>query len=160
MKVGARIAATALLLLGMVSVAGAQEASGSPGVAEPVGRIVALTGAVQVGRDGQWQAAAEKQPLFETQVIKTGAQSAVEILFTPDLAAKLGEGVEIKIGDLLLKTQLEKTKAKITAPADATKVEMQVTPLTGVRGTEKSEEKAEDLKRDHYWNENAEPAKK
>jgi hypothetical protein len=41
-----------------------------------------------------------------------------------------------------------------TAPGENTKADIQVTPLTGVRGTEKTEEKAEDLKRDHYWSEN------
>ena len=55
--------------------------------------------------------------------------------------------------------QLEKAKAKITAPGDGRKAEMQVTPLAGMRGTEKTEEKAGDLKREHYWNESAPAAK-
>lgn len=128
-------------------------------VSDPVGKVVAVTGTVQIGRDGQWQAAVPEQKIYPGQVVKTGAESAVDLLFNPDLPVRLGAGAEIAATDLLLKAQLERTKAKVAAPSDSTKVEMQVTPLTGVRGTEKSEEKAEDLKREHYWNENAPPAK-
>jgi hypothetical protein len=132
--------------------------AGAPAVPEAVGAIVVVTGEVQVGRDGKWQPAAAEQKLFEGQSIKTGAKAAAEILFAPNVPARVGEGTEIKVEDLLLKARLEKAKAKIAAPTDSTKVEMQVTPLTGVRGTDKTEEKAEDLKREHYWNESA-PAK-
>jgi hypothetical protein len=125
----------------------------------PVGTIVAVTGTVLVGRDGLWQPAAAKASLFDGQVLRTAAASGVEILFEGDTPAKLGEQTEIAVADLQLKAQLEKAKAKIAAPADATKSEMQVTPLTGVRGTEKTEEKAGDLKREHYWNESAPAAK-
>jgi hypothetical protein len=58
-----------------------------------------------------------------------------------------------------LKIKLEKMKGQIEAPGDSGKAEMQVTPLTGVRGTEKSEEKAGEPKREHYWNENAPQSK-
>jgi predicted ABC-type transport system involved in lysophospholipase L1 biosynthesis ATPase subunit len=97
--------------------------------------------------------------LFEGQMIRTAAASAADILFAGELPAKLAEKTEIAVADLLLKAQLEKAKAKIGAPADATKAEMQVTPLTGVRGTEKTEEKAGELKREHYWNESVPAAK-
>ncbi len=125
----------------------------------PVGTVIAVTGTVQVGRDGVWQPAAVTMNLFEGQVIRAAESSSADILFTGDTPAKLAEKSEIAVADLLLKAQLEKAKAKIGAPTDATKSEMQVTPLTGVRGTEKTEEKAGELKREHYWNENAPAAK-
>ena len=125
----------------------------------PVGTVVAVTGTVEIGAGGVWQPAAAKAQLFEGQAIRTSGASGVEVLFGADVPAKLGEKTEILVADLMLKAQLEKAKAKIGAPADATKVEMQVTPLTGVRGTEKTEEKAGELKRDHYWNESAPAAK-
>jgi len=137
----------------------AQEATNSSGTPEAIGKVVSCTGTVQIGKDGQWKAAVAEEKIFAGQILKTGEQSSVVILFNPDLSAQLAAGVEIAAVDLLLKSQLEKAKAKIAAPTDTKKVEMQVTPLTGVRGTEPSEEKAEDLKREHYWNENVEPAK-
>lgn len=125
----------------------------------PVGTVTAVTGTVDVGRDGVWQPAAAKVHLFDGQTIRTAAASGVEVLFDGETPAKLGEKTEIAVSDLLLKAQLEKARARIGVPTDATQAEMQVTPLTGVRGTEKTEEKAGELKRDHYWNESAPAAK-
>jgi hypothetical protein len=125
----------------------------------PLGTVAAVTGAVQVGRDGVWRPAVAKMPLFDGETIRTAAAAEAQILFEGEAAAKVGEKTEIAVADLLLKMQLEKVKAKIGAPADATKAELQVTPLTGVRGTEKTEEKAGELKREHYWNENTPAAK-
>ena len=124
-----------------------------------IGTVVAVTGKVEVGRDGVWQPAVAKAPLFDGQTIRTAAASGADVVFDGEVPAKIGEKTEIAVVDLQLKAQLEKAKAKIGAPVDATKAEMQVTPLTGVRGTEKAEEKAEDLKREHYWNESAPAAK-
>lgn len=126
----------------------------------PIGAVVAVTGTVQLGREGVWQEAGAKLPLFDGQTIRTGAASSVEVLFSGDVPAGVGEKTEIAVADLMLKARLEKARAKIAVPTDATKTEMQVTPLTGVRGTEKTEEKAEDLKREHYWNENTAPPAK
>ncbi len=123
----------------------------------PVGSVVALSGTVQLGRDGVWQAVAEKLPLFDGQTIRTAEKSSVEVLFTGGVPARLGEKSEIAVADLLLKAKLEQARAKIAVPTDATKAEMKVTPLTGVRGTEKTEEKAGDLKREHYWSETPAP---
>jgi len=125
----------------------------------PVGEVVAVTGAVQVGRDGVWQEATPQLKLFDGQTIRTADGAGVEVLFEGSLPASVARKGEIAVADLLLKARLEKARAKIAAPGDATKAEMQVTPLTGVRGTEKAEEKAEDLKREHYWNESAPAAK-
>jgi len=125
----------------------------------PIGIVVAITGTVEVGREGIWQAAAAKVRLFDGQTIRTAAASGADILFEGDVPAKLGEKTEIAVGDLQLKAQLEKAKAKIGAPTDTTKTMLEVTPLTGVRGTEKTEEKAGELKREHYWNESAPAAK-
>jgi len=125
----------------------------------PVGTVVAVTGTVQVGSAGVWQPAAVKLKLFDGQTIRTAEASGAEILFDGETPATLGEKTEIAVADLLLKAQLEKARAKIGVPADATQAQMQVTPLTGVRGTEKTEEKAGDLKREHYWNETAPAAK-
>jgi hypothetical protein len=125
----------------------------------PVGAVIAVTGTAEVGRDGVWQTATPKLSLFDGQTIRTAAASSVDVLFEGELSAALGEKAEIAVADLLLKARLEKLKAKISAPGDATKVEMQVTPLTGVRGTEKTEEKAVDLKREHYWIESPPAAK-
>jgi hypothetical protein len=125
----------------------------------PVGTVTAVTGTVQVGRDGVWQPAAAKTHLFDGQTIRTAAASGADVLFEGDVPARLGEQTEIAVADLQLKAQLEKAKAKIGAPADSTKATLEVTPLTGVRGTEKTEEKAGELKREHYWNESAPAAK-
>ena len=125
----------------------------------PIGAVTAVTGTVQLGRDGVWQVAAPKMPVFAGQLITTGDGASVEVLFEGGLPATVAGKGEIAVADLLLKAQLEKARAKIAVPADATKTEMQVTPLTGVRGTEQAEEKAGDLKRDHYWNEST-PAEK
>jgi hypothetical protein len=125
----------------------------------PVGTVVAVTGTVQVGRDGVWQEAAPRLHLFEGQTIRTAASSGAEIMFDGELPARLGEKAEIPVADLLLKARLEKLRAKIAVPGDTIKADIQVTPLTGVRGTEKTEEKAEDLKREHYWSESAPEAK-
>lgn len=125
----------------------------------PIGTVIAVTGTVELGRDGVWQPAAAKGRLFDGQTIRTAAASGVEILFEGEVSAKLGEKTEIAVADLQLKAQLEKAKAKIGAPADTTKATLEVTPLTGVRGTEKTEEKAGELKREHYWNESAPTAK-
>lgn len=123
-----------------------------------VGTVVAVTGTVEVGRDGVWQPAAAKMSLFEGEMLRAAAASGADILFG-EVPGRLGEKSEIAVADLMLKAQLERAKSKIAAPADATKVEMQVTPLTGVRGTEKTEEKAGELKREHYYNESAPAAK-
>jgi hypothetical protein len=125
----------------------------------PIGTVVAITGTVEVGRDGVWQPAVVRGHLFDGQTIRAAAASGAEILFEGDVAARLGEKTEIAVADLQLKAQLEKAKAKIGTPADTTKATLEVTPLTGVRGTEKTEEKAGDLKREHYWNESAPAAK-
>jgi hypothetical protein len=124
----------------------------------PVGTVVSVTGTAQVGRDGVWQPAAPQLPLFEGQTIRTGDGSSVNVLFEGALPAAVPGKTEIAVDNLLLKARLEKARTKIAVPGDALKAEMQVTPLTGVRGTEKGEEKAGDLKREHYWNESA-PAK-
>jgi len=125
----------------------------------PIGTVVAVTGTVEVGRDGVWQPAVAKGQLFDGQTIRTAAASGADILFEGEVAAQLGEKTEIAVVDLQLKAQLEKARGKIVAPADTTKATLEVTPLTGVRGTEKTEEKAGDLKREHYWNESAPAAK-
>jgi len=125
----------------------------------PVGTVVAVTGTVEIGRDGVWQPAVVKGHLFDGQTIRTAAAAGADILFEGDVAARLGEKTEIAVADLQLKAQLEKARGKIAAPADTTKATLEVTPLTGVRGTEKTEEKAGDLKREHYWNESAPVAK-
>jgi hypothetical protein len=125
----------------------------------PVGKVVAVTGTVEIGRDGVWQPAVAKAHLFDGQTMRSAAASGADVLFDGELAARLGEKTEIAVADLLLKAQLEKAKAKIGAPADTTKATLEVTPLTGVRGTEKTEEKAGELKREHYWNESAPAAK-
>ena len=125
----------------------------------PIGTVVAVTGTVEVGRDGVWQPAVAKGHLFDGQTIRAAAASGADILFEGDVAARLGEKTEIAVVDLQLKAQLEKARGKIAAPADTTKATLEVTPLTGVRGTEKTEEKAGDPKREHYWNESAPAAK-
>jgi hypothetical protein len=125
----------------------------------PVGAIVAVTGAVQVGRDGVWREAAPQLKLFDGQTIRVADGASVELLFEGSLPATMAGKGETAVADLLLKARLEKARARIAAPGDAKRAEMQVTPLTGVRGTEKAEEKAGDLKREHYWNESAPAAK-
>ncbi len=151
-----RMSIVAVLVLAVLAIGIAVTRAEGP---LPIGTVVAITGTVEIGRDGVWQPAAAKVHLFDGQTIRTAAASGADILFDGDVPAKLGEKTEIAVVDLQLKAQLEKAKAKIGAPADATKTMLEVTPLTGVRATEKTEEKAGELKREHYWNENAPAAK-
>ncbi len=143
----AAVLAAALLLL--ATVAAAEKGEGG----EVLGSLTAVTGEVQVGRDGSWEPAVVGGELREGQTIRTGADSGAGILFADGLAAELGAEREMAVSDLLLKTRLEKMRSKVSAPSGEQKVEMEVTPTTGVRGTEQTEKKAEELKRDHYWNE-------
>ena len=125
----------------------------------PAGRVVAVTGTVHVGRDGAWQPAVAGMHLFDGQTIRTAVAAGAELLFDGEVPAKIGEKSEIAVADLQLKAQLELARGKIGAPAGTTKATIEVTPLTGVRGTEKTEEKAGELKREHFWNESAPAAK-
>ena len=154
--VGRRVMIIALSALAMMVTGLAMARAEGP---MPIGTIVAITGTVQVGRDGAWQPAVARMHLFDGETIRTAAAAGADILFDGDVPAKLGEKTEIAVADLQLKAQLEKARAKIGAPADSTKATLEVTPMTGVRGTEKTEEKAGELKREHYWNESAPAAK-
>lgn len=118
-----------------------------------VGTLTAVQGEVQVGAGDQWQAAAVGATLAEGQIIRTGAESSADVQFGEGTAAAVGADTEIAVSDLLLRARLEKMRSRVSAPGDMQKVEMNVTPTTGVRGTEQTEEKAEELKREHYWNE-------
>jgi len=153
---GRRVVNVAVLLVAL-GVAGPSVA-GAEGPA-PIGSVVAVTGTVQVGRDGVWQPALARMGLFDGQTIRTAAAAGADLLFEGDVPAHLGEKSEIAVADLQLKAQLDRAKAKIAAPANATQETIQVMPLTGVRGTEKTDEKAGELKREHYWDESAPAAK-
>lgn len=130
-------------------------AMGESAGVEAVATVTAVQGEVMVGTGGQWSPATVGVSLEEGQIIKTGKESAADISFGEGLTAAVGQEKEVEVTDLLLKTRLEAMKSKITKPTDTKKVEIQVTPTTGVRGDDQGEEKAEDLKRDHYWNTNA-----
>lgn len=117
-----------------------------------VGTLTAVQGEVQVGAGDQWLAAVVGATLAEGQTIRTGVESSADVQFGEGTSAAVGAETEIAVSDLLLRARLEKMRSKVSAPGDTRKVEMNVTPTTGVRGTEQSEEKAEELKREHYWN--------
>jgi hypothetical protein len=117
-----------------------------------VGTLTAVQGEVQVGTGDQWRAVAVGATLSEGQTIRTGAESSADVQFGEGAAAAVGADTEIAVSDLLLRARLEKMRSRVSAPGDTQKVEMNVTPTTGVRGTEQTEEKAEELKREHYWN--------
>jgi len=117
-----------------------------------VGTLTAVQGMVEIGAGDQWQAAEVGGTLAEGQAIRTGAESSADVQFGEGTAAAVGADTEIAVSDLLLRSRLEKMRSRVTAPEDMKKVEMNVTPTTGVRGTEQTEEKAEELKREHYWN--------
>jgi hypothetical protein len=144
------ILAAIVLLLGPAVMAGAEE--------EVLGTVTALSGGVQVGQGGVWSPAGLGQELRDGQVIKTGAEAGADILFGEEIAGSVGPETEIEVSDLLLKSRLEKMRSKVSLPADTRKVEMQVTPTTGVRGTDQTVEKAEELKREHYWDESVKQA--
>lgn len=118
-----------------------------------LGSVQAVSGDVSIGQGEEWAAAAVGAGLKEGQVLRTGPGSEAQVLFEGDVSAVVAENTSIEVSDLLLKSRLEKMKGKVSTPADGHKVELEVTPTTGVRGTEQTESKAEDLKRDHYWNE-------
>lgn len=120
---------------------------------EVLGSLEAVTGEVQVGQGDDWAPASAGTKLMDGQVLKTGPESEAEVLFGGDVSVVIPENTAIGVADLLLKTRLEKMKGKVSTPVDQQKVELEVTPTTGVRGTEQTENKAESLKRDHYWNE-------
>ena len=118
-----------------------------------LGSVQALSGDVSIGQGEVWAPAAVGSGLKEGQVLRTGPDSRAEVLFEGDVSAVVSEKTSIEVSDLLLKSRLEKMKGKVSTPADSRKVELEVTPTTGVRGTEQTESKSEELKRDHYWNE-------
>lgn len=134
------------------SAAPAQEAA-------PSATLESCAGEVTVGSAGspEWKAAVAGMPLVETQIIRTGPQGQATVRFAPgDLTTLVGSGVEVTLADLLLKAKLEKMRNKVAVPGEgAEQTKMQVTPLTGVRGTEEAPGKAEEPKRDHIWTEDA-----
>jgi hypothetical protein len=144
------ILAAIVLLLGPAVMAGAEE--------EVLGTVSALRGGVQIGQGGVWSPAGLGQELRDGQVIKTGSEAGTDILFGEEITGSVGPETEIEVSDLLLKSRLEKMRSKVSLPADTRKVEMQVTPTTGVRGTDQTVEKAEELKREHYWDESVKQA--
>jgi hypothetical protein len=144
------ILAAIVLLLAPAVTADAEE--------EVLGTVTALRGGVQIGQGGAWSPAGLGQELQDGQMIRTESEAGADILFGEDITASVGPETEIEVSDLLLKARLEKMRSKVSLPTDTRKVEMQVTPTTGVRGTEQTEEKAEELKREHYWNESVKQA--
>jgi len=122
-----------------------------------VGTVRAVRGEVQIGREGTWSPAALDEKLREGEIIRAGKKSEASILFEDGVTAVVGEGTEIDVADLELKTRLEMMKSKISRPTDSKRVGLEVTTTTGVRGTEQTEEKAEELKREHYWSEEKSP---
>ena len=96
-------------------------------------------GDVQVGKDGAWKPAAAEQKLFEGQTIKTGAKASRGGPLRGRRPVARRRGHRDQGRGPPAQGALEKAKRKIAAPTDSTKVEMQVTPLTGVRGTDKTE---------------------
>ncbi len=127
------------------------------GGGDVVGTVRAVRGEVQIGREGTWSPAALDEKLREGEVIRAGKKSEASILFEDGVTAVVGEGVEIDVADLELKTRLEMMKSKISRPTDSERVGLEVTTTTGVRGTEQTEEKSEELKRDHYWSDKPSP---
>ncbi len=83
----------------------------------PIGTVVAVTGTVQVGRDGVWQPAVVGMHLFDGETIRTAAAAGADLFFEGDVPATLGEGAEIAVVDLMTRARLEKNKAKIEPPA-------------------------------------------
>jgi hypothetical protein len=122
-----------------------------------VGTVRAVRGEVQIGREGTWSPAALDEKLREGEIIRAGKKSEASILFEDGVTAVVGEGVEIAVADLELKTRLEMMKSKISRPTDSKRVGLEVTTTTGVRGTEQTEEKSEELKREHYWSDKPSP---
>jgi hypothetical protein len=144
-------AAAIITVLALVLVPAAVWSGEAP--QEDVGTLTAVQGKVEVGAGEQWLAAEVGAPLAEGQTIRTGAESSAGVQFGEGVSASVGAETEIAVADLLLRARLEKMRSRVSAPGDTQKVEMNVTPTTGVRGTEQTEEKAEELKREHYWNE-------
>ena len=116
------------------------------------GTLTSVQGEVQVGAGDQWRAAEVGATLTEDQTIRTGVESSADVQFGEGASAAVGAETEIAVSDLLLRARLEKMRSKVSAPGDTQKAEMNVTPTTGVRGTEQTEKKSEELKREHYWN--------
>jgi len=116
-----------------------------------------VQGEVQIGREGTWSPAALDEKLREGEIIRAGKEAEASILFEDGVTALVGEGTEIDVPDLEPKTPREMRKAKISRPTDSERVGLEVTTTTGVRGTEQTEEKSEELKRDHYWSEKKPP---
>jgi hypothetical protein len=127
----------------------------------PWAAVDSCAGDVRVGvpERSDWAPAVKGMPLTDGQTIKTGAQGQATVRFPAEnLLTLVGEGTQVSLQDLLLKARLEKMRGKISQPQDgASQTKMQVTPLTGLRGTDQAEDKAEGTKRQHYWQEDAEP---
>ncbi len=138
-----------VILLALPTIARGGEEAGN----EALGTVKAVHGEVEIGHGGEWRAASVGDELREGMTLRTGPSSGAEVLFAGSIPASVEAEVSIEVSNLLLKARLEKMREKVSEPTDTRKTEMQLTPTTGVRGTDQAEEKAEDLKREHYWNE-------
>ncbi len=127
--------------------------------APPLATLTSFSGAVSVGqKDAEaWGIVTEGMALNDRQVIRTGADGRAVVTFTEgSLSAVVAEKTTISLADLLLKTRLGAMRSKVTAPEVAAgQTKLTVTPLTGVRGTDQGESKADDPGRQHHWEENA-----
>jgi hypothetical protein len=126
----------------------------------PLATVESMAGEVKVApvNSEAWTPVKPTAALAENQIIKTGPQSQVSVRFTEgDLLTVVGENTTVALPDLLLKARLEKMRGKVNQPTDANQTKMQVTPLTGVRGTDAADSKAEEQKRPHTWEENDQP---
>ncbi len=131
--------------------------AGAAQEAQSLGRLVALQGTVEVGRDGVWKTGRIDQQLFEGESIRTGPQSLARIVFQGDLTVDVVPGAELKVGDLFFKARLGKLKNRVSSPDGTARTELKVVPLTGVRGTEQEAPKSEDPRRPHFWSTEVDP---
>jgi hypothetical protein len=143
------------LAMALITIAALQPGQAAAGEVQPLGRLVALQGAVDIGRDGAWNPGRMDQPLFEAESIRTGPQAGARILFQGDLAVDVSAGAEFKVSDLFFKARLGKLKNRVSSPDGASRTEMTVVPLTGVRGTEQEMPKSDEPRRPHFWSDDA-----
>jgi hypothetical protein len=67
------------------------------GAAQEVGTVASLTGSAELGREGDWRAAAISSPVYMGDTIRTGRPGRVRIVFQDDSVLNVGDGSELVV---------------------------------------------------------------
>ncbi len=136
-------AAAAVMVVALVALAGT-------GWAQDAGTIAALTGTVEIGRDGTWTAAAVGAAVRVGDTLRTGQPGRTQVVFRDDSVLNLADDTELVVNEQvfepdqgvfrsLIHLARGKLKTLVGESYSQPKATYQIETLTavaGVRGTE------------------------